>query len=358
MSIPIQNIYYLLCYAWNHLPESSVIDVSSVDSTQLADLYACVLIGGTNHLLRRGLDRGYVAQAEDTSCLRGKIDIGFTAKRLLLHQAKAHCRFDEFEHNILHNRILKTTIRRISAVKGLDPAHREKLIHLYHLLTGIDETPLSGLTFRQVQLHRNNSFYRFLMKACELVVGCLLVDEKSGECKFRDILRDEMTMSSVFEDFVRNFYRIEQTTFQVPSPITIYWDAEDMGKGHREFLPRMRTDVTLRNSERLMIIDTKYYADTLQEHHGKRTVRSNNLYQLFAYLKNVEKQEPLGEKAEGMLLYPTVAEALDLHYRIQGHSMRVCTINLAQDWHEIKSDLLGLLNIPGRLPTTPHCGST
>ncbi|MBN2439660.1 MAG: hypothetical protein JXL20_13790 [Deltaproteobacteria bacterium] len=54
--IPIQNIYYLLCYAWNRLEERDIVDVTGIDSTNLADLFAKVLIGGVGHLFKRGFD--------------------------------------------------------------------------------------------------------------------------------------------------------------------------------------------------------------------------------------------------------------------------------------------------------------
>ena len=46
MKIPIQNIYYLLCYAWNKLEERDIVDVRGIDSTKILDLFARVLIGG------------------------------------------------------------------------------------------------------------------------------------------------------------------------------------------------------------------------------------------------------------------------------------------------------------------------
>src|SRR5207253_3464761 len=103
MDIPIQNIYYLLCYAWDHLEEGAVVDIGGLDSTELADLFAHVLIGGTNHLLRRGLDRGYLTCSDDLATLRGKIDVTATIKRSLTTKARAHCHFDELSHDVLHN---------------------------------------------------------------------------------------------------------------------------------------------------------------------------------------------------------------------------------------------------------------
>ena len=37
MAIPIQNIYYLLCYAWNKLDEKEKVQVDIENSTQLLD---------------------------------------------------------------------------------------------------------------------------------------------------------------------------------------------------------------------------------------------------------------------------------------------------------------------------------
>jgi 5-methylcytosine-specific restriction enzyme subunit McrC len=45
MEIPIQNIYYLLCYAWNKLEERDIVDVKGIETTELCDLFAKVLIG-------------------------------------------------------------------------------------------------------------------------------------------------------------------------------------------------------------------------------------------------------------------------------------------------------------------------
>ena len=73
MKIPIQNIYFLLCYAWNTLAEGRVVSVSQEECKTLAELFAHVLDGGVTHLLKRGLDRDYVTEEVDTSSLRGSL---------------------------------------------------------------------------------------------------------------------------------------------------------------------------------------------------------------------------------------------------------------------------------------------
>ena len=80
VEIPIQNLYFILCYAWDRLEERDLVDVSSEDASSLLNLFSRVLIGGTRYLLHRGLDRGYLAMEDDLAGIRGKIDFSATMK--------------------------------------------------------------------------------------------------------------------------------------------------------------------------------------------------------------------------------------------------------------------------------------
>ncbi len=111
--IPIQNIYYLLIYSWNSLVEGEITDVSKLESNKLVNLFASVLHGGVNHLLRRGLDQNYLAHEEEIAGIRGRINIGVTARRMLTAHGRAHCQFDELSVDTLPNQILLSTVQRI-----------------------------------------------------------------------------------------------------------------------------------------------------------------------------------------------------------------------------------------------------
>lgn len=336
--IPIQNIYYLLCYAWNKLEEGEVVDVSSVNSTQLVDLFAKVLAGGTHHLIRCGFDRGYLAFMEETPRIRGKIDFSSSLKRNLPARGQARCEYEELDYNVLHNRILKTTLERLVMADGLDVKLRGEVREVLRWLRQVEPVRLSPQLFRRVQLHRNNRYYVFLLNICELVYDQLLVDERTGRSRFRDFLRDEDRMGRLFQDFVYNFYKLEQKEFKVEAP-RIYWQARPDTAEASEYLPVMQTDVCLIKEDRKIILDCKYYRETLQRSQYKRTVHSGHLYQIFSYVKNKESDEGW-ENCEGVLLYPAVNQTLDLSYNIQDHLIRVKTINLNQDWRTIKEDML------------------
>lgn len=340
--VPIENIYYLLCYAWNTLDESDVIDTNSIESPQLQDLFARILINGTNRILKDGLDKGYYVQSEASSCLRGRLDFCTSTNQLLLQKAQVYCCYDELQSNILHNQILKTTIKRLSTVDILDSQLRVALQRLYHRLVGIDDISLSRLTFRQVQLHRNNSFYSFLMNLCELIFQSLLVDETSGSYKFRDFMQDPQKMWKVFQSFVFNFYRFEQSTYKVSSE-NIGWDIQEIDDVAYSLLPRMVTDITLKSDSRTLIIDTKYYEQTLQSYFDTDKFHSKDMYQLFTYLMNYRSTHP-EQQPHGMLLYPCVTKSLNAKMTISGVPIQICTIDLSQPWLNIKTDLLGFVH--------------
>ncbi len=344
MSIPIQNIYYLLCYAWNKLDEKDLVNVQEGDSNELIDLFAKVLINGTTYLLKRGLDRYYVEENEDFRGIKGKLNLDLSIKRNLLIQRKTHCSFDEFSHNILHNQILRTTIYKLIRTDGLDKDLKESLRQLLWKLSDIDLIEISSSSFTRVKLNKNNYFYDFLLNICQIIHESIFINEETGNYKFRDFIRDENKMAYVFEEFVRNFYKIELDNCKVRRE-DIKWQLIPKNEESMNFLPKMQTDITIESKDQKFIIDTKYYKSTLQKHssYDVEKIHSNNLYQLFAYLKNIENRSELDNNCIGMLLYPTVDKEVNLDYRQNNQRVLIRTINLYKHWKDIRDDLLELV---------------
>ena len=68
--------------------------------------------------------------------------------------------------------------------------------------------------------------------------------------------REDAAMASLFERFLLNFYRREQTAFRVRSE-TLQWQATFGDLRDLEYLPMMRTDVSLESPARKIVIDAK-----------------------------------------------------------------------------------------------------
>jgi 5-methylcytosine-specific restriction enzyme subunit McrC len=346
MTIPIENIYYLLCYSWNKLEEAEQIELQSKDFTELIDLFALVLKNGINHLLKKGFDKNYILHSEDTKRLRGKIDFGITIKKNLIKKARLHCHFDELSFDVLHNQIIKSTIRNLFLNDNLDNDIKTELREVYLNLKDVNLIKLEKKYFRLVQLHGNNYFYDFLLKVCELIFDNSFIDEKSGKYKFKDFIRDERQMAYLFEDFVRNFYKIELPK-HFPNANTyrenIDWAAKAVEESSIEYLPKMQTDVSIEFENKKIIIDTKYYVDTFQSYYDKQTIRNAHLNQLFAYLKNIEVKGGNNINCDGILLYPQTDKKIVEKFVIWAHNVYIRTINLNQNWKDIHDELLKIV---------------
>jgi 5-methylcytosine-specific restriction enzyme subunit McrC len=233
-----------------------------------------------------------------------------------------------------HNRILKASLRRLARAPKLNPELSRELRALAHRFPDMTDIWLERSAFSRVQLHRNNAYYDYLLRVAELAFDCLPPDPSGGGFVFQDVLRDERKTAIVFEEFVRNFYRVEQQRFAV-KPLTIQWDATTLSSSEVGRLPNMIVDVFLQDQERKIIIDTKYYASALQSKRGSESFHSGNLYQLFSYLKNAAGRDPTFQAAEGILLYPQVQYSLNASFSIQGRCRPSLLANRHRNGHKL-----------------------
>ena len=96
----------------------------------------------------------------------------------------------------------------------------------------------------------------------------------------------------------------------------------------------------LEYSEKVLIIDAKYYFHTTQSYYNTNNIHSGILYQIFTYVKNKQIEVPDSE-VSGMLLYARTDEELlpNNTYKMSGNSISVKTLDLNQDFELIKQQL-------------------
>lgn len=341
MNVPVENLYYLLCYAWDHLEATRLVDVGSIAGRSPEELLARMLRGGVAALLKRGLDRDYVSEQGDLRVPRGKLDLTATMKRNLMRRQRVACDFDEFQADVLHNRLVKTTLLRLARVATLRREDRKDLRDLAQRMTGVGEVEVWAQTFRRVRLHRNNRHYAFALAVCELIHRHLLPTQEAGEWRLEDFRGSDREMGHLFEAFVRNFVRRELPAVRLLSR-SYTWQAEPVGDSPIELLPGLETDIPMRLGDQTLIVECKFTRHPLITNRwGKKTLRSDHLNQLFAYLSNVGTH--FRPPPAGLLLYAAVDGELDLHYRLRGRDVLVRTLDLARPWRDIHAQLAGLL---------------
>ena len=334
--IPIQNVYYMLSYAFQVLNEQGYKNIATEQFHNTAELMAAILEKGIAVQLKRGLGKEYIPQTEALSSLRGKINIAESIKTQSMLRKQLICTYDEFSVNSTMNRIIKSTVELL-LWSNISKQRKKNLRKLMVYFGEVDFIDLHTVNWN-VQYNRNNQTYRMLISICYLVVKGLLQTQSDGSTKLMDFL-DEQRMCRLYEKFILEYYRKEYKNQITANASQIPWQLDNE---ENSMLPVMQSDIMLRCDDRVLIIDAKYYEHSTQVQFDKHTLHSGNLYQIFTYVKNKEYElRDREHKVSGMLLYAKTDEEIypDNVYQMSGNQITVRTLALNQPFAEIAGKL-------------------
>jgi 5-methylcytosine-specific restriction enzyme subunit McrC len=358
MNIPVKNLFFLLSYVWDVNWELEWSSISGDQSGDALNLLTKILVISTDRLIRRGIDRGYVECSHEILGVRGRIDLPNTIKRSGFSSSKLTCTFDDLSHSVIHNQIIKTTLQIISKADGLDRNLREEVLDLNRRLQIVEPIRLNQGIFSKVRFHSNISRYRLPVAVSKLIYEQLLPSQDSGRYQFVNISDDKLY--AIFEKFVFKFYEknLNQTIFSGIKRDTLDWQDTFFEDGIDDLLPVMKTDVSLFNDSTKLIVECKFYQAALRsriidEKILNETFISSHLYQLFAYLKNLEIKDR--RPTSGLILYPENGKKIASSYSMHGHKVSINTVDLNQNPREINNAMLACLlpfSVPSKVPCT------
>ncbi|MGN0298265.1 MAG: 5-methylcytosine-specific restriction endonuclease system specificity protein McrC [Lachnospiraceae bacterium] len=331
--IPIKNIYYMLSYAFQILQTAGYRDMALEEFDNAKELCAAILIQGMENLQKRGLEREYVSNTEQMSQIRGKIELSQSIVNANVSRRQLICSYDEFSSNHYENQIMKTTMEWL--LRADISRHRKRAIkQLLFAMDGIDTVDWRKIQWSIVQNPRSkNKNMQMLLSICYMVLEGLIQTGEDGRVHMQDYF-DEQRMSRLYEKFLLEYYKKEFPNIKVHSG-KISWQLDD---GNKELLPTMQSDIMLEYKDKILIIDAKYYAHTTQSYFSAHKIHSDNLYQIFTYVKNkAEEQKSNGRTVAGLLLYAGTDEEIwpNQTYHMSGNRISVKTLDLNCMFDEI-----------------------
>ncbi|MBQ9434314.1 MAG: 5-methylcytosine-specific restriction endonuclease system specificity protein McrC [Synergistaceae bacterium] len=340
--IRIQNIYYMLAYAFRVLNESGYRRLGSEDFANTAELFAAVLARGISTQLKHGLGREYIEHTDSVSSLRGKIDVSGSIKTLAFLRSQMLCTYDDFSVDSYMNRIIKSSVMELlkSDISGERKSELRKLLVFFGEVDTID---LRCVDWNNMRFSKNNQTYRMLIFICRLMAEGLIQNHAGGNTRMMDFL-DDQSMHKLYERFILEYYRREFPQVNAGAS-HIAWQLDG---GERYMLPVMKTDITLTFGGKTLIIDAKYYSHIMQEHFGVSSIHSGNMYQIFTYVKNKAAElsgAGYAHEVSGMLLYAKTDEDIspDIEYSMSGNMIAVKTLDLGADFAAISGELDGIV---------------
>lgn len=328
----------MLSYAFQILKQSNYDEVASEKFENAQDLFAAILSKGIAQQLKQGLYREYITKNETLSVMRGKLDMQETLRNRIQRKQKLACELDELSENNLFNQILKTAIHYLLIDEGVDVERKSALKKILVFFDGIELLEPSGVPWSRLHYQRNNKNYEMLTNVCYFVLDGMLQTTEKGEYKM--VAFSDEHMARLYEKFILEYYNQHHTYLSEVKAGQVKWDLVGDNSGTMiRFLPIMQTDIMLRLKEQIMIIDAKYYGKTLQQQYDKYTLHSNNLYQIFTYVKNQDKDNT--GKVAGILLYAKTDEDItpDCMFNMGGNQIGAKTLDLNKEFPLIAAQL-------------------
>lgn len=335
MNIPIKNIYYLILYAFDKVKNKDVI--SNKDFEDVKDFEEIIIelfIEEANKIVKKGLFRNYNEISEDLNLIKGKVDI---KKTLLLTNGKLACNYDEFNSNNDYNKLLKFIINRLLFVKNISLKNQKRLRTLYFSFDEIELGVYTVNDFNKIKFNRLNSNYSFVIRLAAFIISNTIPTDKKGNYEFINFFENEEVMSTIFENFLLNFYKINSDC-KVKGNKKYNWYLTPIEKASLTTIPQMETDIELIKGNDKIIIDAKYYKNAFSNRFNCHKHLSNNMYQMNTYL---DHNVGIYDKLRGILLYPSNGYSFNNKYGKENKStIEFATVDLSKDWKEIEANLL------------------
>ncbi len=343
-NIFIQNVYYMLAYAFQELKQNNFKKIESEEFENIHQLLAEILIRGVSCQLKQGLHKEYIQIEEPLMTVKGWINISGTITERIQRRLEVICEHDEFSVDCRFNRIIKSTLTLLLRTDGLKPEQKTSLRRLLSYFDEVGIVDTSRIEWSALRFDRNTRSYQMLLYICNFIINGLLLTTESGRYKMREF--SDERMCRLFEKFILEYYRKEHPRTDAKAK-QIGWNINEE-KSTIDILPILQTDVFLTLGERSLIIDAKYYEHTMQNHFDKNTIHSHNLNQIYVYVDNEDGKRKKRGTVNGMLLYAKTNEDFVPDGQIQmknGNSIYFRTLDLNLEFSEIRKQLDEIISI-------------
>ena len=357
--IPVRNIWLLLLYAsqlYRELPDARRVELEDAPD-DIPELVAELLTDAVDRRMRRNLAVGYRRRADVLNRVRGRIDQLRTERRQLLQRGQVACAFDDLTVDTPRNRCVKEALLLLAKVVSAQPLV-QKCRELARRLerAGVRDEPDARRVSGQILRRRTgwlDSGERRMIAAARLAFDLAIPTEQTGNDLLAMADRDANPGWKLYEYAVAGFYQavLSRQGWTVKHGGRIRWPLETPTQRLREIMPNMVTDVLLERPAggqqrgHRMVVDTKFRSVVTGGWQREQSLRPENIYQVYAYLRSQENPaDPLSLNSTGVLLYPALGVDYDEAATIQGHRIRFATVDLAADTPTIRGQLLRIVD--------------
>lgn len=299
--------------------------------------------------VRKGMPRRYVAQEEDLSSLRGRLDVARQFTRHAVNPSRLACRFDVLSEDTALNHVMKAAVRHLSRISR-SSANQQRLRELAFVYADIAEVQPSALRWGEVVIDRTNRRWQELLAMARLFLSNRFQTTTGGAGQGTALLFE---MNALFEEYVGRL--ISRTLSGTDLTVSLQGGrlfcltTDTNGRG----LFQTKPDILIRRAgEVVHVIDTKWKRISSRIDDPKQGVSQSDVYQMMAYAQ-------LYRAPRLTLLYPHHPglggdDFIHARHRITGHDtiLETASIDVANGKNVLERiRRLLLADLPGQAMT-------
>lgn len=197
--IGIPQMLSLACYAMGAYKSQQDRMFDFEEDIALPDTLALALTAYARLAFAQGLLRGYRTEEEALHTVRGRIRFDDQVRRRFGTTLPIEVGYDEFTEDILANRLVKTAVARLTAMRLRSQEARRRLRWVAGTVAKVSYVEFPPSAVPEVRFDRLNEHYRGVVALSRLVLRHSAFESGRGEVRASGFLVD---MNVLFQEFV------------------------------------------------------------------------------------------------------------------------------------------------------------
>ncbi len=253
------------------------------DRMNLYEIFISMFIDEVRHLLRKGIKSTYVPHEDNLNIFKGKLQVSEHIRYNMVHKERFYVRYDEFNVNRPENKLIKSTLLKLSKESNSANNMKDLRQQLSHF-EAVEASNNYLKDFSRIIIDRNTKDYELLLQWARVFLQNKSFTTFSGTNRAKAIL---FPMEKVFESYVAKHLK--------RALIDLEWEVSSQDRGKYLFdEPQrfaLRPDIVIsREDECSIILDTKWknLVDNANSNYG---ISQADMYQMYAYAKKYKTPE-------------------------------------------------------------------
>lgn len=242
----------------------------------ILEIFISIFLNELSSMVKKGIKKSYIEMEENSTYIKGKINVSKNIQKNFLNQTKHYSKYDEYSDNITENKIIKFTL--VLLLKISHSSKNKKVIkQILSIFHEIDLPHNINSELKKIKDHNAYLYYKEIFNWCFMFIKNYSFSPYTGQGISYSLL---FNMGRLFESYVTNFFETKYSMHNIKK------QHQQFALLESHFLVKIKPDIVLNNK---FVFDAKW--KIVNSAKKKYDIDDSDLYQLFCYGKKYKAKE-------------------------------------------------------------------